>query len=302
MCSTRLPTDVIDSIQIAAAGLVVGLLYGGAVLGLAAAFRLMRFPDITVEGSFVLGASAWAAAVAGGCPPVLASTAALATGALCGVSTAALHDLLGIDRFLSGILTTASCFSLALLLLGTSNAGLFNAPSPFGGSYGGEASGVMLALAFATFASIIVLIFFSTRLGLRSRAASSNAPMFGRSIGPTFPYVAAGLAITNSVAALSGVVFARYQGFVDVGMGQGVLITSLAALAIGETLFRWRRLPAFVSLLLSVWAGSVLYQWALSTALSIGFPAATTKLVTAGIVVAFLAVQYRTRGSEEAMQ
>jgi putative tryptophan/tyrosine transport system permease protein len=286
---------MIDIAGIVTAGSVVGLLYGGAVLGLGAAFRLMRFPDITVEGSFVLGASLWAAAVGAGWPASLAAVAALVSGGLCGVTTAALHNLLGVDRFLAGILTTASCFSIALLILGTSNVGLFNAPSALGLSNAVDGWPLAAALIFAVLMSIAIAGYFSTAAGLRSRAASSNSGMFSRSIGHTFPPLAAGLAVTNGVVALSGVMFARYQGFVDVGMGQGVLITSLAALAIGEAVTRWWKIGPLNALLLGVWSGSILYQWALSTALSLGFPAATTKLVTALIVILFLALQHQKR-------
>lgn len=284
---------MIDLLEIASAGFVVGLFFGGAVLALGAAFRLMRFPDITVEGSFLIGASVWVTCIEGGWAAGFATLGAIVAGAACGVMTAAFHDILGVDRFLAGILTTACCFSLALLVMGTSNVGLYDAPSPMGESLAAATPGPVLAMLFAAVVSIAVAGFFSTAVGLRCRAASSNAGTFRRNIGGTFPYVAGGLAVTNGVAALAGVVFARYQGFVDVGMGQGVLITSLAALAVGEAITRWWRIPTLPSLLLSVWVGSVLYQWALSAALGAGFPAATTKLVTAVIVVVFLALQHR---------
>lgn len=286
---------MVDVVGIVTAGSVVGLLYGGAVLGLGGAFRLMRFPDITVEGSFLLGASIWAACVGIGWPTGIATLAALLSGSLCGVTTAALHNLLGVDRFLAGILTTASCFSVALLILGTSNVGLFNAPPALGLSNSVGEWPVVIAVLFAVIISLAIAGYFSSPAGLRSRAASSNSGMFTRSIGHTFPPLAAGLAVTNGVVALSGVMFARYLGFVDVGMGQGVLITSLAALAIGEAMTRWWKMGRITSLLFAVWIGSILYQWALSTALSLGFPAATTKLVTAVIVILFLALQHRKR-------
>ena len=280
-------------VSVAIAGALTGLLLTGAVLGLAAAFRLMRFPDITVEGSFLMGATVWAALSHAGFPLYVAVTGAVAAGAVCGVTTAVLSDVLRLDRFLAGNLVTAACYSIALLTLGASNVGLFETPSRV--APGLDLANLSLpgALAFAGLIALLAVGFFRTQLGLRSRAAASNPQMFVRTIGATVPYLAAGLAFTNAAAALSGAAFARYQGFVDVGMGQGVLITALAAFAVGETATARLRAPRVVVVAAAAIIGSVLYQWAMAAALTFGLPAAMTKLASAGIVLLFLVAQAR---------
>lgn len=287
-----------DIFGIFASSSVAGLFLSGAVLSLACSFRLMRFPDITVEGSFLLGAALWSACIRQGLDTTSASIIAAACGALGGVSTAFLHRAFGIDRFLAGILVTAACYSIALLGLGTSNVGLFQTPSPFVPLFDmtthSFAFGLTLALALAA----IAILFFRSRPGLRARCAASNPGLLTSLGGRPLISLAFGLGVTNAIAAISGMAFARFQGFVDVGMGQGVLIVALAALAIGEGLTWWLHAPRLWVVVVSAIVGSILYQFVLSLTLATGAPAAATKLLSAAIVIVFLAAQRGRRPTE----
>ncbi len=274
-------------------GIAAGLLLSGAAMALMATFRLMRFPDITVEGSFLTGAAIWAGLVRGGVDVNAAALLAALGGAACGATTALMHRVLGIDRFLSGILVTAACYSIALLGVGVPNAGLFSTPSTVVSGLDVSRAPLLAGIVFASALALLVYFFFKSRLGLRARAAAINPRLLANAVGRPTPYLVAGLAFANVLAALSGAAFARYQGFFDVGMGQGVLISALAALAIGEAVIGWTRLPLVWGAIAGALIGSVLYQIALGAALVAGAPTAATRLVSALLVLVFLALQFR---------
>jgi putative ABC transport system permease protein len=278
----------------------MGLLMTGAVGALAAAFRLMRFPDVTVEGSFLIGGAVWSALISAGAPTPLASLAALLAGAACGTATAILIHRFRVDRFLAGILVSTSAYSVALWSLGKSNVGLFGAPGVFIDPADFQSNTLALALGFALTVVLALLLFFHSSAGVRARAAAIN-PSFLEAVGGNAAVgLGLGLAMTNTLAAASGLVVARYQGFVDVGMGQGVLITALASFAIGEAVARWISTSLVLHTALATLVGSILYQGALALALAAGIPPASTKVATAGFVLLFLILQYRRQPEVEA--
>lgn len=278
---------------ILAAALPAGLLLAGATAGLGASFRLMRFPDLTIEGSFLLGAAIWAAGTLHGWNTAFSSLAGVAAGAVCGGVTAMLTRVFGIDRFLAGILVAAACYSLALMVLRVSNLGLFESPDLFFSGFDLSDTPWVASAAFGVLIAGGLGAFFKTRVGIRARIAAIN-PAFLESVsGRSLPYFVGGLALANAAAAASGMAFSRYQGFVDVGMGQGVLIVALAGFAIGEACVRWLPINMVAQTMLAALVGSVFYQAALGVALSAGVPAAATRLLSAFLVLAFLVLQTR---------
>jgi putative ABC transport system permease protein len=278
---------------ILAAAVPAGLLLAGATAGLGASFRLMRFPDLTVEGSFLLGAAVWAAATIQGWSTTLASLAGLTAGAACGGVTAMLSRIFGIDRFLSGILVTAACYSLALIVLRVSNLGLFDSPDIFFPGFDLSGTPWVASGAFGLLIAAGIGASFMSRAGIRARIAAINPAFLEAVSGRSLPYLVGGLALTNAAAAASGMAFSRYQGFVDVGMGQGVLIVALAGFAIGEACVKWLPISTVAQTMLAALAGSILYQIALGVAHSAGVPAAATRLFSAFLVLAFLVLQTR---------
>lgn len=214
----------------------LGLLYGIATLAIVVSFRFLRFPDLTVDGSFVLGAVVAAVSIHGGITPFSAIFLASATGFLAGICTAALHRLLGINRFFAGILTMMMLYSVNLRILGGANFSLLDKATVFTSVTPSDSSKSLIAtLSFFIFGIVVVTGFF-TRTGLRIRALGSNAAALpiSETHGTLLTCVALGFA--NALAAVSGSLVAQYQRFADVGMGIGVTVNVFAALFLGEGL------------------------------------------------------------------
>lgn len=278
-------------------GMISGLIFAWAVLALAMAFRLLSFPDLTVEGSLPLGAAVYAVMLKAGWPIYAATASALGAGALAGMLTAVLHVRFNVNKFLAGIIVIAIAYTGCLRIMGASNIGLLQFETLFGWVSGldvrsgrGFHAGTLLLLAsLAVVGGALLLAGLTSRQGLRMRVAGVN-PEHAQSLGISVAFnLVAGLAITNSLAALSGVLLANHQGFSDVAMGQGVLILALAAMAIGERVVPGRRLafPSYV--VLAAIGGSIIYQIVVAYAVRAGVPATDLKLLTAVLVLVVVA-------------
>lgn len=285
-------------------GLTMGLILAWAVIALALAFRLLHFPDLTIEGSLPLGAAVFAALYKSQFPWPVAAGGACAAGALAGSLTALLHVKFKLNKFLAGILVVAISYSLSLRLMGASNIGLLKLQSIFDTLERWD-NHINPTFHFATVIFLAGLIIggavliargLSSRYGIRLRVAGSN-PEYARSLGiHVLRKLVVGLAFTNALAALSGVFLAMKQGFADVGMGQGVLILALAAMTIGERLLPQRYLPLPVFVLVAAIVGSVLYQTLVSYAVRAGLAPTDLKLATAVLVLFVIAVRFSRNG------
>lgn len=281
-------------------GISTGLTLALAVLALALAFRLLAFPDITVEGSLPLGAAVFAALIQRGEAPFLVAViAGMIAGAAAGALTALLYVWLKMNKFLAGIIVVAISYSLCLRVMGASNIGLINRATffdivkPLDSLWGTRVHlGTALLLASAvTAVAVLACVGLTSKAGIRLRAAGTN-PEYARSLGISVPTnMIVGLALTNSMAALSGVLLAMNQGFADVGMGHGTLILALAAMTIGERLLPERLFPYHVFVTVSAILGSIVYQIILAAAVRMGLAATDLKLVTAIIVVVVVALR-----------
>jgi len=263
-----------------------GLVYGIMALGVYLTFRILDFPDLTVDGSFPLGAAVTAKLIVSGVDPVLATLVAIVIGALAGVITGLLNTKLKITGLLSGILTMTALYSINLRIMGRANIPLLNQETILTklkaiGLNGEWQAGifflvVILALKF------LVDWFLHTELGLALRATGDNKQMI-RSLGVNTDFmIILGLALSNSLVALSGSLVAQYQGFADVGMGIGMIIIGLASVIIGEVVFSDRIITLAT---ISVIGGSLLYRLAITAALRLGFAPTDLKIVTALLVV-----------------
>lgn len=217
--------------------LQLGLLYGIATLSGVVSFRFLRFPDLTVDGSFVLGAAVTAISIRNGVHPLLAVLVAVLAGFLAGTITAIWHRAFGINKFFAGILTMMMLYSVNLRVLGGANISLLNESSIF------ESSALVSdwqrsALAVVSFglAAIIAGIVFCSRLGLQVRAIGTNRDAFGFTGQRLTVLTMIGLGFANSLAAVSGSLIAQYQRFADVGMGLGIIVNIFASLFLGEAL------------------------------------------------------------------
>jgi len=285
-------------------GLVMGLLLAWAVLALTLGFRLLNFPDLTVEGSLPLGAAVFAVLHRGGLPMPVSMGCALLAGAAAGALTGFLYVRFKLNKFLAGIIVIAIAYSLSLRIMGASNIGLlqlasvFDLAEPLNKDMPGHLhlGTILMLMGFIILGGVALLWALATRRGLRLRVAGSN-PEYAKSLGINVPLnVIIGLAITNALAAFSGLLLTMHQGFADISMGQGVLILALAAMTIGERLLPEKHLPFHVFVFLAAIAGSVAYQVLVAYAVRVGLAPTDLKLATAIMVLTVVALRVSRNG------
>lgn len=262
------------------------MLFGIMALGVYLTFRILNYADLSVDGSFPLGAAVSARLIVLGVNPIVSVLVAVAAGALAGGLTGFLNTRLKITGLLSGILTMSSLYSINLRIMGRSNIPLLQRPTLFGmtASAWGSSPAVSFALLGMTLVceTLLLYCFLRTRLGFALRASGDN-PQMVRSLGVnTDNMKLLGLVISNAIVSLSGALAGQYMGFADVGMGIGTVVAGLASVIIGEVLIGDRGIGWAVA---SVAAGSIVYRLCISVALRYGFAASDLKLMTAILVV-----------------
>ncbi len=274
-----------------------GLLYCFMVLGVYLTFRVLDFPDLTVDGSMTLGASVCAVLIINGASPFLATLAGTASGAAAGIVTGFIHILLKSDsadtnygpKLISGILTTTALYTVNLRIMGRSNIPLLGETTFF------DKLGSMLNVRMvhwplvATLAVLAVIVkylldwFLHTDLGLSMRAIGDNEQMIRSLSVNTSVTRVIGLAVANALVALTGSLVAQQQGYTDIGMSVGVLVAGLAGVILGEAIFGTRSVSW---VLFSVIAGSLVYRTLIALGLRVDWIKPTDlKLLTALFVM-----------------
>jgi len=275
-----------------------GLAYGFVAIGVYITFRVLAFPDLTVDGSFPLGGAVAAILIVNGINPWLATTAALVAGICAGLGTALLNTKLRINALLAGILMMVALYSINLMIMGRANIPLLREVTVFEqvSQFLGIRTGVTLSIIFMVVLTCVILAilnwFLRTEVGLALRATGENEQMVRGLGADTNMTTILGVSISNGLVALSGALIAQNQGFSDVGMGIGMIVMGLASVIIGEGLFRPRGITA---VLLAVVGGTFAYRLFLSVALRLGLPPADLKLVTALLVIVALAIPFITK-------
>ena len=279
-----------------------GVLWGIMVLGVYITFRLMDIADMTVDGSFALGACVCAVLVVNkGVNPVLALLVAAAAGVVAGAVTGILHTVFEIPAILAGILTQISLWSINLRIMGgKSNLPLLKVKTLISGlaaSFGmtqAQAS-MIVGIVLAVAAILFLYWFFGTEIGSAMRATGNNEDMV-RALGvDTRMTKLLSLMVSNGLVGLSGGLYAQYQGAADVNMGRGAIVIGLAAVIIGEVIFG--RLCAgknlaFAYTLFSVIGGAIIYYIVMNVVLWLKLPSDDLKLFSAIVVAVFLAIPY----------
>ena len=276
----------------------VGLLYGVMALGVYLTFRVLNFPDLTVDGSFTTGAATAAMGILAGWNPVLATLAGFGTGFLAGTVTGLLHTKGKIDGLLAGILTMIALWSVNLRIMDGANIPLLRSDTVFtplqDADLLGEWPGVAVLAAVVLLLGLIVMWFLTTDLGLSIRATGDNGPMissFGVSTDFTKTLT---LALSNGFVGMCGALIAQYRGFADISMGIGLILVGLASVIIGQAILGQRKL------ILAVYAvilGALLYQLIIFAALRVGLDPNDMKAVTALlVVVALLLPRWKAAG------
>jgi len=272
-----------------------GLIYGLMALGVYLSFRILSFPDLSVDGTFPLGAAVAGILILRGVNPFLAALAGGGAGLLAGAFTGVLATRLRIPGLLAGVLTMIMLYSLNLRIMGRPNLSLLGKPSVLSGlaqalslprGYGNLVASGIFCFALA----VLLLLFLHTELGGAMRASGQN-PDLVQTIGVN-PHnlQILGLSISNGLVAFSGALVSQYSGFADVGMGVGTIVAGLASVIVGEILLRPRSL---LGAILAAVVGSVVYRLAISVALrygaALGFTASDLRLLTALVVLGALA-------------
>ena len=245
--------------------LIEGLIYGIMVLGVFITFRILDFADLTVDGSFPIGASIMGIFLLKGVNPFLALFVAFLGGLICGLITALIHTKLKIPGLLAGILTMTMVYSISLRIMSNrANISYLKVPTLFSKIQAMSASFLSPDLSILFFSILVVAVilvllnnFFTTDFGLCMGALGSNPQMIiSQGMNPEI-IKAVGIALSNGLVAFSGALASMYQGFADVGSGSGIAIAGLASLMIGEFIIRSNKISA---LTFRVILGSILYR------------------------------------------
>ena len=281
--------------------LTQGLIYAQLAFGLYITYKLLDFPDLTVDGSFPLGAAITAVAMASGCNPYLALLVAAATGALAGLNTGWIHVRLKVRDLLAGIITMTALFSINLQIAGSnlpierSTDTIFNAAPTMAlfGSLTLMQRKLVVSLILAVIVKVLLDLYFKTRSGLLLRAAGDNSGVVTAIAKDVGRVKILGLVLANALVALSGSIVAQEQRAFSSTMGTGQMVFGLAAVIIGTTLFK--RL-SFVKGTTAAIVGSILYKACIQLAISLGLPANLLKLVTAALFLVILALGNLQKG------
>ena len=270
----------------------IGLVFGLVGLGVFLSFRVLNFPDLTVDGSFPLGAAVAATLIVGGVDPFLATAAAVLAGALSGLVTAFLNIRFNILHLLASILTMIALYSINLRIMGRPNVAIITESTVLTAFEGLGLPYLYLkplAAAVVVIAAVLLVArFLASDYGLAMRATGAN-PRMARAQGvETNQATYVGMALSNGLVGLAGALFAQMNGFADVTLGTGTIVVGLAAVIVGEAVFGARTVLGWC---LACVAGSILYRLVVAFALNtdfLGLQASDLNLVTAVLVTVAL--------------
>jgi putative ABC transport system permease protein len=268
-----------------------GLAYGLVALGIVITFRILSFPDLTVDGSFPLGAAVVARFITEGVSPVYGIFLAIAAGFVAGCCTGVLYTKLKINSLLAGILMMTVLYSFNLRIMGKSNIQLLTVDTFLTPLENLPMNRFIPIIAFFFVVSfgvkILTDLFMHTQLGFAMRATGDNEQMI-RALGVnTDNTTILGLGISNAFVALSGALVAQDQGFADVGMGIGMIVAGLASIIIGEALLGKHTVQRMT---LAALIGSFLYKEIISIGLRLGLAPTDLKLATGIMVILALGI------------
>jgi putative ABC transport system permease protein len=267
----------------------LGLLYAPVVLGVFLTFRILSFPDLTVDGSFVAGAAATAVAIKYGFSGLPALGFGFIAGLFGGCLTALLHTRLGIGKILSGILSLSILYTFNLRLMRGPNVSLLNEPKIIG-SFNAPLNHYLTILFLLLIVILVKLFidwFLKTEFGLLLRATGDNE-LTAESLSINTKLTKfVGIALSNGFVGLAGGLLAQFQGFSDISMGTGTIVLALAALMLGETIIVSTKNSHAT---LGIIAGSIFYQLIVNIALRLGLAGTDLKFITAMIVIVSLII------------
>ena len=260
-----------------------GLLFALVAMGVYITYKILDFPDLSVDGTFPLGASISAALLINGVNPWISILIATIGGAIAGSITGFLHVKLKISNLMSGILVMMGLYSVNLRIMGKSNIPLFNTNYIFKST---AVNSIFIILAIVVVVKIILDLFLKTKAGFLLTAVGDNEQVVS-SLGVNKNLVKVlGLAISNGLVALAGALTAQHQGFADVTMGTGIVVMGLAAVIIGVSIFG--KITFIKATTLSIF-GAIIYKLVIAIALWMKLNPNDLKILTAVLVAVALA-------------
>ena len=271
-----------------------GLIYGLMALGVYITYKILDFPDLSVDGTFPLGAAVTAALIKAGVNPYLTLPIAFAVGLAAGICTGLIHVKFKVRDLLSGIIVMTGLYTVNLFIAGTNNVPLFSTDTIFrnemlSGFFGDNIPqwlDIVIILIIVLICKVLLDLYMKTQSGYLLRAVGDNDVIVTALAKDKGNVKILGLAIANGLVALSGCVFAQQSRVFDISMGTGALVIGLASVIIGLSFFR--RL-SFVKTTTAVIVGSIFYK--ACVALALKFAGATaTKLITAVLFLLILIV------------
>lgn len=286
-----------------------GIIYAIMALGVYLTFRVLDFPDLTVDGSFVTGAGVAAISISNGVSPVIATLMAIVAGFIAGCITGLLHTKGKINALLSGILMMIALYSINLRIMDSPTVSLHNSPTIFSqlrdiwpAGIDSFFNGIFTALGSERAPATWVIVFFmiivtlaikfftdyflKTEVGLALRATGDNKKMIRSLSANTDNLIVLGVGISNAMVALSGALIAQIGGFADVSMGIGMIVIGLASVIIGEALFGKKTIAIAT---IAVIGGAIVYRMVVTLALRVDFlETGDMKMITAFIVMVAL--------------
>ena len=262
-----------------------GLLWAVLAIGLFITFRILDIADLSIEGTYPLGGAIAVMTITGGGSPILAILFAFLGGCVAGAVTGFLHTKLKIPALLAGILTMIGLYSINLRIMGRATTSILGEETVYT-FFESSMSKVSATLVVGLLATLVVC-FFGTELGAAIRATGDNPQMIRAQGVNTDITIILGLIISNGFVGITGALLSQSNGYADVNMGTGVLVTGLASIIIGEVLFGTR---SFKNWLISVVLGSIVYSAVVAFVLWLGMNPNDLKLLTAVIVAVALAL------------
>ena len=273
--------------------LQLSLCLSSMALGIFITMKIFNIPDITTDGSYTLGATVTAILLTHQYPVYVVLLFSMISGTVAGVCTGLVHTKLKIDALLAGILVMTGLYSINLIILGRSNVPLINIPTLFTSftMFTNELyNDVFIAILLIIALMILLTYLLKTDFGIAMRATGNSATMT-KSMGVNNDRMKIiGLAIANSLTALSGFLVAQYQSFADINMGIGIVIVGLGSVLISDALRLWLHVTSIGKQIILVILGSFLFQMVLAVTLSLGVDPNFLKLVTALFVLLIVAL------------
>lgn len=272
-----------------------GMIYAIMALGIYITYTILDFPDLTVDGSFPLGAALSAVMISKGINPVLTLAVSFAAGVLAGTITGLIHVKLKVRDLLSGIIMMTALYTVNLRIAGRANLPIYNKKTIFDN----DIVTAVFRGPLAPYATLIIILvitvlmkvlldwYMSTKSGYLLRAVGDNETIVTSMGVDRGAIKIIGLAIANGLVTLSGSIFAQQQRYFDMSMGTGTMVIGLASVIIGISLLKK---VTFLKMTTSVIIGSIIYKACVAIAIKLGMPSSDLKLITAVLFLIILVI------------